>query len=123
LRPTIGIELAPPVVATLAAGAIWPGLPGEVLIVGLGIAAGPMVAVMARWRWWSRIPFAIGFWSFSFPVAAMAGAVIEVVRRGQWPPMVGGLALLLACSVIAFLTLKTVVLIAKGRLIPPPPPG
>jgi tellurite resistance protein len=123
LRPTIGIELAPPVVATLAAGAIWPGLPGEVLIVGLGIAAGPMVAVMARWRWWSRIPFAIGFWSFSFPVAAMAGAVIEVVRRGQWPPLVGGLALLLACSVIAFLTLKTVVLIAKGRLIPPPPPG
>lgn len=123
LRPTIGIELAPPAVATLAAGAIWPSLPGEVLIVGLGIAAGPMVAVMARWRWWSRIPFAIGFWSFSFPMAALAGAVIEVVHRGQWPPLVGGLALLLACSVIVFLTLKTVFLIAQGRLIPPPPPG
>lgn len=123
LRPTIGIELAPPAVATLAAGAIWPSLPGEVLIVGLGIAAGPMVAVMARWRWWSRIPFAIGFWSFSFPVAALAGAVIEVVRRGQWPPLVGGLALVLACAVIAFLALKTMILIAQGRLIPPPPPG
>lgn len=123
LRPTIGIELAPPAVATLAAGAIWPSLPGEVLIVGLGIAAGPMVAVMARWRWWSRIPFAIGFWSFSFPVAALAGAVIEVVRRGQWPPLVGGLALVLACAVIAFLALKTMFLIAQGRLIPPPPPG
>lgn len=123
LRPTIGIELAPPAVATLAAGAIWPSLPGEVLIVGLGIAAGPMVAVMARWRWWSRIPFAIGFWSFSFPVAALAGAVIEVVRRGQWPPLVGGMALVLACAVIAFLALKTVFLIAQGRLIPPLPPG
>jgi tellurite resistance protein len=123
LRPTIGIELAPPVVATLAAGAIWPALPGEVLIVGLGIAAGPMVAVMARWRWWSRIPFAVGFWSFSFPVAALAGAVIEVVRRGHWPPLVGGVALALACTVTAFLALKTAILIAQGRLIPAPPPG
>jgi len=123
LRPTIGMELAPPAVATLAAGAIWPLLPGDVLIVGLGVAAGPVVAVLARYKWWGRVPFSIGFWSFSFPLAAMSGAVIEVVRRGGWPPFVGGIALSLASSVIAFLCFKTLVLIQHNKLIPPPPPG
>lgn len=120
LRPTIGLELAPASVATLAAGTIWPLLPGDVLIVGLGIAAGPIVAVMARYKWWWRVPFSIGFWSFSFPLAALAGAVIEVVRRGGWPPLVGGIALTLASSAIAFLGLKTLVLIQQDKLLPPP---
>jgi tellurite resistance protein len=123
LRPTIGMELAPPAVATLAAGAIWPHLPGDVLIVGLGLAAGPIVAVAARWRWWSRVPFAIGFWSFSFPIAALAGGVIEVVRRGGWPPLVAGIALAVACAVIGFLTCRTLLLLLQGRLLPPPPPA
>lgn len=121
LRPTIGLELAPASVATLAAGTIWPLLPGDVLIVGLGIAAGPIVAVMARYKWWWRVPFSIGFWSFSFPLAALAGAVIEVVRRGGWPPLVGGIALTVASTAIAFLGLKTIMLLLQDRLLPPLP--
>ena len=120
LRPTIGVELAPPAVATLAAGVVWPGLPGEVLIVGLGVAAGPVVAVAARYGWWGRVPFSLGFWSFSFPLAALAGATIEVVRRGGWPPVYGGIALALATAAIAWLAVLTVRLAAQGRLLPPP---
>jgi len=121
LRPTIGVEIAPPSVATLAAGVIWPTLPGGVLIVGLGIAAGPVVAVMARYPWWSRAPFGIGFWSFPFPLAALAGAMVEVVRRGGWPPFVGGIALAIASLVIAFLAVRTIALLLLGRLLPAPP--
>ena len=95
----------------------------KILIVGLGISAGPIVAVMARYKWWGRVPFAIGFWSFSFPLAALAGAVIEVVRRGGWPPFVGGAALGLASAAIAFLGLKTMMLIGRNPLIPAPPPA
>jgi tellurite resistance protein len=120
LRPTIGLELAPASVATLAAGTIWPQLPGDVLVVGLGIAAGPIVAVLARYKWWSRVPFSIGFWSFSFPLAALAGAVIEVVRRGGWPPFVGGVALGLASSAIAFLGVRTLLLLLQKKLLPAP---
>ena len=123
LRPTIGLEMAPPAVATLAAAVIWPALPGDLLIIGLGLSAGPIVAVMARYKWWSRVPFAIGFWSFSFPIAALSGAVIEVVRRGGWPPLVGGMALTVSSGVIAFLSLKTLQLLAHGKLIPPAPPA
>lgn len=122
LRPTIGMELAPPTVATLAASVIWPQLPGEVLIVGLGVAVAPIVGVLARYKWWSRVPFSIGFWSFSFPLAAWASDVIEVVRRGNWPPMVGGIALGIASSVIAYLCLGTLLLMARNKLIAPPPP-
>jgi tellurite resistance protein len=122
LRPTIGLELAPPTVATLAVSSIWPLLPGEVLIVGLGLAAGPVVAVMARYKWWSHVPFSIGFWSFSFPVAALAAGVIEVVRRGGWPPLVGGVALIIASSVIAFLFIRTALLLVRGKLIQALPP-
>lgn len=123
LRPTIGMELAPPTVATLAVSSIWPQLPGEVLIVGLGVAAGPVVAVLARYKWWSRVPFSIGFWSFSFPLAALAGSMIEVVRRGGWPPLVGGIALGLSSSVMAFLLARTLLLLLRGQLIPTPPPS
>lgn len=122
LRPTIGLELAPPTVATLAACSLWPLLPGEVLIVGLGLAAGPIVAVLARYKWWGHVPFSIGFWSFSFPMAALASGVIEVVRRGGWPPMVGGIALGLASLVLAFLSVRTALLLVRGKLIPALPP-
>lgn len=121
LRPTIGMELAPPAVATLAAATLWPQMPGEVLIVGLGVACGPVVAVLARHRWWGRVPFAPGFWSFSFPLAAFAGSVVEVVRRGGWPPWVGGAALAVASAAIAFLAARTLLLLAQGRLIPAAP--
>jgi tellurite resistance protein len=120
LRPTIGIELAPPALATLAAATIWPALPGEVLVVGLGIAAGPILTVAARWRWWGRVPFSIGFWSFSFPLAALASAFVEVVARGGWPSTVGAIALGVASAAIAYLALRTVGLALRGRLLPPP---
>lgn len=121
LRPTIGLELAPPTVGTLAVATLWPQLPGELLIIGLGIAAGPLVAVLARYKWWGQVPFAVGFWSFSFPVAAFAASVIEVVRRGGWPPAVAAAALALASVVITFLAVRTALLLGRGQLIPPPP--
>lgn len=121
MRPTIGLELAPATVGTLAVATLWPQLPGELLIIGLGIAAGPLVAVLARYKWWRQVPFAIGFWSFSFPVAAFAAALIEVVRRGGWPPAIAGTGLALASVVIAFLVLRTLRLLAQGRLIPAAP--
>jgi tellurite resistance protein len=119
LRPTIGLELAPPTVGTLTVATLWPQLPAELLIIGLGIAAGPIVAVLARHKWWGRVHFAVGFWSFSFPVSAFAASVIEVVRRGGWPPAVAGAVLGLASLVIAFLLWRTVLLLTQGRLIPP----
>ena len=119
LRPTLGLELAPTSVGTLALAVLWPELPADVLLVALGIAVGPVLAVLARWRWWRETPFSIGFWSFSFPLAALAGATVEAVRRGGWPPAAAWCVLGVATGVIAFLVARTIGLLQQGRLLPP----
>ena len=119
LRPTLGVEIAPAPVATLVAATLWPALPADVLLIGLGISCGPLIAVLARWRWWTNVPFSAGFWSFSFPVAAVAAVVVEAVRRSGWPMAVAHAAVLVASAVIAYLLARTLLLLMRGRLIPP----
>ena len=119
LRPTLGLEIAPAAVGSLAVATLWPALPAEVLMVCLGISSGPLFAVLTRWRYWTAAPFNAGFWSFSFPLAAMAGATVEAVRRGNWSAQVGLVAVGIASAVIAFLALRTLVLLVRGRLLPP----
>lgn len=119
LRPTLGVELAPAPVTTLVAATLWPALPADVLLIGLGIACAPLVAVLARWRWWSSVPFSIGFWSFSFPLASFAAVVVEAVRRGGWPMEVAYGTVLVVTAVIGYLAVRTLALLFRGRLLPP----
>lgn len=119
LRPTLGMEIAPAAVGSLAVATLWPALPAEVLVVCLGVASAPVLAVLTRWRYWTAVPFSAGFWSFSFPLAAMASATVEAVRRGGWPPQVALAAVAIVSLVIAFLAARTLVLLARGRLLPP----
>lgn len=124
LRPTIGLELAPATVGSLAVATLWPQLPGEFLLIGLGIAAGPLLLVLARQAWWRQAPFGVGFWSFSFPAAAFASVLIEAVQRGGWPPALAGAGLALASAVIALLAWRTLYLLVQGTLLPAAPlPG
>lgn len=118
VRTTIGVELVPPVIATLTAAVVWPSLPGDVLVIGLGVAMVSFTAVAARYQWWSKLPFSIGFWSFSFPFAALASSVLEIVHRGGWPLWIGLATLLVASAVIALLAARTLILLVKGKLLP-----
>jgi len=118
LRPTLGLEMAPTSVGALTLALLWPELPADVLLVALGIGTGPVLAVLSRWRWWTEAPFSPGFWSFSFPIAAYAGVVVEAVHRGGWSVAVAWLATLLATAVIGYLALRTLALWRAGRLLP-----
>jgi tellurite resistance protein len=118
LRPTLGIEMAPGAVGSLTLATLWPELPADVMMVALGVASGPVLAVLTRWRYWREVPFNMGFWSFSFPLAAFAGGTVHAVHLGNWPVEVAVVAVLLASGVIAFLTFKSVVLTARGNLLP-----
>jgi len=119
IRPTIGIELAPASISTLAAAALWPQLPADALMICLGVACGPIIAVLTRWRWWTDVPFSAGFWSFSFPVAALAASIVEAVRRGGWPLWVAWTAVAVASAIIGYLAIRTLWLLLRGRLLPP----
>jgi tellurite resistance protein len=119
LRATIGVEIAPAPVTTLVAATLWPSLPAEVLLIGLGVSCVPLLGVLARWRWWTSVPFSAGFWSFSFPAAAMASVAVEVVLRGGWPKAVAYGAVFVATLLVAYLTVRTLMLLFRGRLLPP----
>jgi tellurite resistance protein len=51
--------MGPAAVSTITAISIWPNMPVHVVLVGLGIASGPIFAVLTRWRSWTAVPF---FW-------------------------------------------------------------
>ncbi len=119
LRPTLGIEMAPAAVGSLAACVLWPELPADAVLLGLGVASGPVLAVLTRWRYWSEVPFTVGFWSFSFPLAAFASTTVEAVRRGDWPLSVAVFAVVVASAVMAYLLARTLALLVRGRLLPP----
>ncbi len=119
LRPTLGLEMAPAAVGALAVVTLWPGLHADAMMVMLGVASGPVLAVLTRWRYWSEVPFNPGFWSFSFPLAALAGATVAAVDAGGWPLEVSVTAVGIASMVIAFLMVRTLVLAVQGRLLPP----
>lgn len=118
LRPTLGIEIAPAAVGTLAVATMWPALPSDIIMIGLGIASGPVFAVLTRWKWWMATPFSFSFWSFSFPLAALASSVAEAVRRAGWPPQVALAAVLLVSALVLFLAVRTLMLLLRGRLLP-----
>ena len=115
-RATIGIEMGPAAVSTITAITIWPNLPVDVILVGLGIASGPIFAVMTRWRSWTAVPFSFGFWSFAFPAAATTSCVIEAVIRGGWPHEAAIIAITISTGLVLFLLIRTTILLIKRQL-------
>ena len=118
MRPTIGLEMAPGAVGTLAASILWPQLPVEVVLIGLGVASGRILTVMARYKWWSQTGFTPGYWSFSFPAAALTSGIIVAVQKGSWPIAAAAVALTCSSTLIVYLIIKTLILTFKGKLLP-----
>jgi tellurite resistance protein len=115
-RATIGIEMGPAAISTITAVSIWPNLPVDAILVGLGVASGPIFAVLTRWKSWTAVPFSFGFWSFAFPVAATTSCIIEAVIRGGWQNVAATIAITIATALVIYLLLRTLVLLIKRKL-------
>jgi tellurite resistance protein len=72
LVPTMAIELAPPAVAGSAYFLLYPGHPDLVAYGIAGYAAMSVVAQIPLIPVYRATKFTAGFWSFTFPCAAMA---------------------------------------------------
>ncbi len=122
LRPTLGIQLAPPVVATLAYLANVPS--GNDLIAqamwGYGVFQLLMLARLIPWI--SENPFAPSYWAFSFGITALStGGLLMMTRGAQGAiPTLAPAAFVLANMVMLVLVAGTVVRIFQGRMLPPP---
>lgn len=119
LLPTLAIFIAPPAVAMLS----WQALTGEaadpvarVLHSAAVMFALLLLAQVARLR---RIPFAVPYWAYSFPLAAVATASITVAGALESTAydVLAILLLAMATLVVAvagFLTLRA---LGRGTLL------
>ncbi|QBK06322.1 dicarboxylate transporter/tellurite-resistance protein TehA [Hylemonella gracilis] len=119
LRPTLGIQMAPPAVALLAYAAVTSGPPDLLARMLLGYAL--VQALLAlRLLPWVRQPFTPGYWAYTFGVTALATSVMRYTERGS-DPIFGALAplLFIAANVVVLgLAIRTGVALLQGRLLP-----
>lgn len=125
VRPTLGIQLAPPAVGAVAyLGAFGAG--SETMLVHAFIGYALLQAVLlGRLLPWISKSFGPGLWSFSFGVTALATATIAIAGRGDSNAIgtLAPVAFVFANVVIAGMAVATIGLLARGRLLPQPAPA
>jgi tellurite resistance protein len=122
LRPTLGIQLAPPSVAAVAYLNVIGSGP-DLLIHGLVGYALLQALILVRMAPWLRAAGPTpAWWGFSFGAAALPTAALKLVARGDtgvvgvltpWLFAAGNLA-------IAAMIIMTIILLFRGRLLPAP---
>lgn len=121
LRPTLGIQPAPPAVTLLAYSSVTTGPPDLIAHGLLGYALVQALVVM-RLLPWIRQPFTPGYWAFTFGATALASATIRYAERGDdWVFTALAPALFVVANVVvAGLFFATVLAALRGQMLPPP---
>jgi tellurite resistance protein len=121
LTPTLAIELAPPAVAGIAYFALTGGRTDA---IAQGLAGYTVLMILVQVRMlptFTRLKFAAGFWAFTFSYAATATDALEWIALRKPPGAVAyAAAILIVITVfIGYIAARTVVLVARGQLLPP----
>lgn len=119
LRPTLGIQLAPPAVGAVAYMGAHQGPPDLVAhaLVGYGLLQGALLVRLLPWI--TRQPFAPSYWALTFGATALATAVLRLVQAGD----AGALATLApwlfvgANVVVALVAYGSIRLLIAGRVV------
>lgn len=117
LLPTLGIFSAPPAVA---GNAWWVISNGEGSMVS-ALLVGMMVAVVAPHafllRRYSELPFALGFWAFTFTAAASGTFTLRLLSQshGILSVVAGWVVVLAATGIVAYVAVRSVGLFFAGR--------
>ena len=124
LRPTLGIQPAPPAVALLAYTSVTSGPPDFVAHALLGYAL-VQAFIAIRLLPWIRQPFTPGYWAFTFGATAIASATMRYADRGgDWVfTSLAPVLFVLANVLVVGLFFATVAAALRGRLLPAPQPA
>ena len=122
LRPTLGIQPAPPAVALLAYTSITTG-PPDLIAHGLLGYALVQAFIVLRLMPWIRQPFTPGYWAFTFGATAIASATMRFAARGDdWVfAALAPVLFVIANGVVVGLFIVTVWAALRGRLLPAVP--
>ncbi|MDB5978588.1 MAG: dicarboxylate transporter/tellurite-resistance protein TehA [Nevskia sp.] len=120
LRPSLGIQLAPPVVGGVTYLSLSSGVPDLFAQILLGYGLYQALLLLRLLPWIREQSFSAGYWSFSFGVAALPTMAMRMVERGSSGPiewLTPGL-FVAANLIIGTLAVKTLVLLLQGKLLP-----
>jgi tellurite resistance protein len=121
LRPTLGIQLAPPAVAAVAWLANTQGVPELLVQAAWGYGLAQLLLMIRLLPWIAKQPFASSYWAFSFGITALSGSALTMTLRG----LTGAIADLAPVMfvftnlVMAVLIVGTIVRLAQNKLLPP----
>jgi tellurite resistance protein len=122
LRPTLGIQLAPPAVGCTAYLVLTSGPPDFFAQALFGYAIFQTLVMIRLIPWIARQPFAPSYWAFTFGLSALAIASLRFAERGP-TGLVGHAAPFIFVAVnilIGGIAAGTAWLLLRGRLLPPP---
>jgi tellurite resistance protein len=120
LRPSLGIQLAPPVVGGVTYLAITHGAPDifTYMLFGYGLYQALMLARLVPWI--RQRAFTPSYWAFSFGVAALPTMAIRMLERGAEGPVqwLAGALFIAANVVIGLMVAGTLKAALGGKLLP-----
>ncbi|WP_233852502.1 dicarboxylate transporter/tellurite-resistance protein TehA [Paraburkholderia sp. HD33-4] len=121
LRPTLGVQLAPPVVGGVAYLSLTTGTPDLFAYALLGYGLYQALMLLRLLPWIRQQAFVPGYWAFSFGVAALPTMALRLVERGATGPIEFAAPVLFVVSnaIIAILAVKTLQLLVQDKLLPP----
>ncbi|MDB5539711.1 MAG: dicarboxylate transporter/tellurite-resistance protein TehA [Devosia sp.] len=121
LRPTLGIQLAPPAVGALAYVNATSGA-GDILVHAFIGYAVLQALLLARMMPWIARRFAPSLWAFSFGATALASASLVLASRGDAGAIavVAVVGFVVANLLVVGLIVGTVALLVAGKLLPAP---
>jgi tellurite resistance protein len=119
LRPTLGIQLAPPTVGALAYISVTQG-PADILVhamIGYGLLQALILLRLLPWL--TKEPFGLGYWAFCFGATALATGPMRLIERGDSGPIAQLAPVLFVAAniVVLLVTLATIWLIASRKLV------
>jgi tellurite resistance protein len=122
LRPTLGIQLAPAAVGSVAYLAIGADPSSFVPQAMLGYALLQGLLLIRLWRWITEQPFAPSYWGVTFGATALPTAFIRISAASPGHPFAGLSVFLfvIANLTVAAIALRTLVILAGPKPRPTP---
>jgi tellurite resistance protein len=123
IRPTMGIQLAPPAVGCVAYLSVTTGIPDILAHAMLGYAVLQALLLLRLVPWIMRQPFAASYWGATFGVTALSTAALRMAMRGEVGAVVklAPFLFIFANLVVGLIAAGTIYLLIRGKLVPATP--